>query len=53
MAKVKLLVPMGTVEKSYIKGDIFECSKEEAQRLVDAEFAEPIEAKNKGGRAKK
>jgi hypothetical protein len=42
--KVKMLQPMSGPTVNVGVGDIYECSAEDAKRLIDAEIAEPAEA---------
>lgn len=45
--KVRLLTPLATLKGSKTVGDIYECSKEEAQRFIERGYAEPLKAKSK------
>lgn len=45
MAKVKMLVGMGSLRGSINVGDIYECSEAEAGRLIAAGFAEALQPK--------
>lgn len=44
--KVRVLCPMAG-KKSYSIGDIYECDKAEAQRMIDKGYAEPIKTTKK------
>ena len=40
--KIKLLTPLSGTKGSFAYGDIYECSKEEAERFVDNQLGEYI-----------
>jgi hypothetical protein len=50
--KVKLLTPLATLKGSYSVGDIYECSKDEAQRFIDKGFAESVKTTKKKAKKK-
>ena len=53
MMKVRLLTPLGTLEKSYSPGDIFETDDGSAVRLVLSGMAEPVDKKEFATKSRK